>query len=231
MRRRPQRRVGRRLIAALPQEADIVGNVVPHFRRFRFQRCDRIGDQRQFAVIHHHRLGGVLSGIERLGQDNRHRLADEAHALRSQQRAIGLRRRATVRARKADAAGDRRHIGQVGGGEYREHARHGARRIDIDAADRGVRMVRADQHRVQHAGGLRIGAVIALAGQQPNILAPADRPALQCCHQFFSLGGETRSSGGNGAPRSTVCMLVKAWRAMSATRSMTLPAVCGVTTT
>ena len=98
-------------------------------------------------------------------------------------------------------------------------------------ADHCMRVMRAHQHGVQHAGRMRIGAVVALAGQQSHILAPAHRSALQCCHHLFSPGATIRSSGGSGVPLSTDCMLVKAWRAMSATRSMTLPAVCGVTTT
>ena len=182
-------------------------------------------------IIHHHRLGRILARIDGFSQNHRHRLADEAHAIRREQRTIGLRRRTAVRPRKADAAGDRRHIRQVRGGEYRHHARHRARRTDIDAADRRMRMMRADQHRVQHARRVRIGAVIAPAGQQPHILAPTHRSALQCCHHLFSPAETITSFGGSGSPFSTDCMLVKAWRAMSATRSMALPAVCGVTTT
>ena len=89
----------------------------------------------------------------------RHRFADETHAIRRQQRPIGLRRGTAVGARKADAAGDRRNIRQIGGGEDRNHTGHRARRRRIDAGDRGVRMMRAHQHRMQHAGWMRVSAL------------------------------------------------------------------------
>ena len=91
-------------------------------------RRDRIGDHREFAVIDHHRLGGFQRGAAAVRHHQRDRFADETDPVRCQQRAVGLRRRAAVGAGKADAAGDRFDIGQIGGGIDRDDARHGAAR-------------------------------------------------------------------------------------------------------
>ena len=232
MRRRPQRRIGRLGIAALPQKADIVRHVVPHLGR---APAPSRRSHRSPAAVR-----GNPPSPPRPHPCPRRSFQPAPPPPARRRSARGPPRAAADRSSVPDCRRDAGKpmppgigddVGQVSGGEHRDHTRHGARGRGVDAADRRMRMMRADQHGVQHAGRMRIGAVVALAGQQPHILAPTHRSALHRCHHLFSPAETITSFGGSGSPFSTDCMLAKACRAMSATRSMALPAVCGVTTT
>src|SRR5579859_3748962 len=49
-------------VAAFPKITDVVGILVPYRRCARLHRCDRVGNQGEFAVVDHHRLGGFQAG-------------------------------------------------------------------------------------------------------------------------------------------------------------------------
>ncbi len=102
-----QRCVGRLGVAALPQEADVVGHVVPHFWCIRFQRLDGVGDQREFAIVNDHGLGRVLAGLDRFRENQRDRLSYETNTIGGEQRAIGLWCGTAVGTGEVDAAWDR----------------------------------------------------------------------------------------------------------------------------
>jgi hypothetical protein len=78
---RTQRSLRRLGLAALPQEADIIFQLLPYLGRTGLQRSDRIGHQWQFLVINKHRLSRILPGSHCVGQNNRHRLTDKTHPL------------------------------------------------------------------------------------------------------------------------------------------------------
>ena len=100
----------------------------------------RGGDRRQFVVIDRHPFGRVLSLFERLGDDQRNRVADMAHFAGGQHR---MRRRlvrfavlagdAPAANQAADAAGV-----EIGAGEDRHHARRAGRVGNVDAVNTGV---------------------------------------------------------------------------------------------
>ena len=102
---------------------------------------------------------------------------------RRQQRPVGLRRGAAVGAREADAAGDGRNIGQVGGGIDGDHTGQPASGGGVDMFDTGMGVGRAQKDRHRHAGRSGIGCVVALAGQQPEVFAPPDGFCLHRCQQ------------------------------------------------
>ena len=161
----------------------------PTLSRIGFQRGDGVGDQWEFAIVHHHGLGRVLAGFDGFSQHQRDRFSNKTNAIGCKQRPIGLWCRTAIGTREVDAAWDRRHVRQVSGSEHGYDAGHGARCCRIDAGDRGMGMVRVCQHRMQHAGWTRVRAVVAFAGQQPGILSPANRSAsaslpsaiISCC--------------------------------------------------
>ena len=188
MRRGGQVGLSFRLVAALPQEADIVGHVVPDRGRAGLHCGMRVGHDRQGRVVHNHRFRGLHGGAAGFRDDHRHGLTHEADPVAGQQLAVGLRRGATIGTRKADAAGDRLHVGQVGVGEHGDHTGHRARRGGVDRVDRRMRVRRAHQHGLQHALRLAIRGVVAAAGQQALVFPTADRPRLHCRHGAAPLG-------------------------------------------
>ena len=78
-----------------------------------------------------------------LGEHAGHRLADVAHELAREDRlAVGLQPRDP-----GHAEIDRRHLGDIGAGPHRDHARRAERRADVDGAQSAVGHRRAhDAH-------------------------------------------------------------------------------------
>ncbi len=92
---------------------------------------------RQFLDLDRDQIGGVLGHVGVGRKHRRHRIADVAHL-------VGCEHRLAVRRQRRDAALaeiDRRHVGDVGRGPHRDHARQRARRGRIDREDAPVRMV------------------------------------------------------------------------------------------
>jgi hypothetical protein len=179
MRRRRESGVGRVAVAVAPFEAEIAG------RLFRQQRRaggagrggGRHGGQRH--VLDRDQLRRVLRLVARLGDDERHRLADVAHLVHSQERlrlegeglagdGIGL----GAGAQRRESVG-----GDLGGGQHRQHARRGKRRRPIDAVDPRVRMRRAQHHRMDQPVERQIVEIAAAPGQEAQILPPLRRIA------------------------------------------------------
>jgi hypothetical protein len=121
-------------IAVAHLGGDIVGRGIAQLRRAGPQRVEGFGHRRQFCIVDEDRVGGGARGFARIGDDQRHGLADEAHAVVRQCAQRCRRGGAAVRARepgrsrhRLDARGD-----QVGAGVYRQHTGHGAGTVDVD---------------------------------------------------------------------------------------------------
>ena len=71
--------LGRRLIALFPLETEVAGRFLPHLRGVG-ERAGGVGDGGKLAVIDEDQLAGVARGIERLRDDEGHRIADMADA-------------------------------------------------------------------------------------------------------------------------------------------------------
>ena len=120
-----------------------------------------------------HQIGGILREIRIRGEDDRHRLADIAHAiLRQHGLTIGLQ---SLDAREADI--DRRKIGDVFGGPHRAHAGHRARLRGIDGNDPPVRVGGTDHAHVQLPRKSHVRRKAAAPGHQRPILEARNRTA------------------------------------------------------
>ena len=76
----------------------------------------------------------------------------------------------------------RQPIGKrIGAGKHREHAGHGARRSDIDAADQCMGMRRAHRRAVSLIREIEIVAVATTAGEEAQILLAAYRVPMPAC--------------------------------------------------
>ena len=108
----------------------------------------RIGDDRERVDLDGHGLGGVDRLRPGLGEHDRDRLADEAHAVGGQQRPPQR-----LVARERAQAGKV----EVGRGPDRVHAVALRRRRGVHGADEAVGHVGADEHRVERILDLEVG--------------------------------------------------------------------------
>ncbi len=180
------RRLGKRLlragaVAVLVLEAQVVGHLLVHAGRRRLQRLARIHHDWQVLVFDLDGLGRILREVLGLRDDDRHRLADEAHALVRQGRTERDPHRAA-----ADALEERQHRrglpagrDDVGAGDDVQHALALARLRGVDSHDPGVRAVGAQEMRRDLSVEMMIGGVTALAGDEPLIFPAA--PELMLC--------------------------------------------------
>ena len=107
-------------------------------RRAGLESRDSVDDHRQRFALDEHELGCVDRMGTGVGHDDRHRLADEPHAIPREQRPVEL---SVARHRPL------RWQVEVGGREHADHAWCGARVGDVDREQLGVGRRRADEHR------------------------------------------------------------------------------------
>ena len=112
---------------------------------------------------------------DRLGDDQRDLVADVAHLALRQHRMRRLLHRRAVLAVDQPAAGQAADlgVGQVGAGEDVDDAGRLLRRVELDRADARVRMRRAQEHAVGLARQHDVVGVLAVAGEEAPVLAPA----------------------------------------------------------
>ena len=165
--RRGECRLDRRLVATLEAIGQIAGGLVPHQRRAGGERRLRIDHGGQRAVRDRDSLGGVARLFDRLGDDERDRVADMPDAVARQR---GTRRHDHRRdgrdLRDARQCPDSVCI-EVGGGEDAAHPRHRSRRGRVDAVDQRVAVRRAQDDGVQLAWRGKILDVAPGSGQEP----------------------------------------------------------------
>ena len=200
----------------VPIEHQIAGDMVKQLRRAGGDRILRVGDDRQRLIFHLDRFGGVARGAQRLGDDERHRLADIADLAQSEQ---GTRR---VVARRAIAIGERRLTGDIakpiGGhvlaGRDEQHVRHAPCRRRVDALDARMR-----RRRAQHKGGGRprqrhVVGVAPLPGDQTQIFMAPHRlpngefhavPRIFRPRRYMVVRGAVRHLAGSGGSGALVC--------------------------
>ena len=104
-------------IALLDMERGVARRLVPERRRAVGERRTAIDDRRQRLVVDLDELGGFACDLRAVGDDERHRVADMAHAIDGQRVA---RRHDQRRHRRQ--AGHRAEAGQIGGGVDAVHA-------------------------------------------------------------------------------------------------------------
>ncbi len=172
-----QRRIDRGLVAQLVKERLVAGIVGPDRGRARRRRRRGAGQDRQRLVRHLDRLGGVAGDVERLGDDEGHRLAGAAHAPLRQERlrrherggaAAALPRH--VRAQRAEAAG-----AQIIARQHREHARHLLRAAHVDRRDVRMRVRRAQHEGARLARHAHVVDIAALPAQKLRVFLARHR--------------------------------------------------------
>ena len=158
-------------VAVRPVEGDVVRRLRPDDRRPRRQRPLDVGGRGQLGLVDGHRVRRVARLRRGLGDDDRHRLADVAHAPHRQ------RRHGRAEHRPAAAPGQRhggRNRAQPVGGEVltredAEHAGHLQSPGNIHAAQLGVADLRT------HKGGVRLAGHAHVVGEAP---APGEERAV-----------------------------------------------------
>ncbi len=148
--------------------SDVVGGLRRHRRGARSRRGHDVDDRGQFLELDADRLQRIACRVPRLGDHRRDRLADVANELVRERTARRTHRRPAVGAAKV---GRRRYrldarAGELGAGVDREHARHGARRSDVDGDDAGVRVRRAQEGDHRLARGRHVVGEAPEAAQQ-----------------------------------------------------------------
>ena len=176
MRRAREGGIGRRPVAHLEHVGDVVGAFVPDGRAAGVGCRGRRGDRGQRIVVDRDQFGGVLRLRGGLGDDQRDRVADVAHAAA---REAGVRRREHRRAVGAFALKRHRRRaetvrGDVVAGEDRKHAGRCDRSYGIDGADRRMRVRRAQDVGVRLAGQVHVVDEASLAAEEARVLEPLD---------------------------------------------------------
>ena len=85
---------------------------------------------------------------------------------------------------------------ELGAGNGADHARHRERRLEPNLPDPGVRMVRADEAKVQTIGHANVGHEFAATREQTRILAPLQRAADPARFADGGHGAVSVSAGG-----------------------------------
>ena len=165
-------RVDRRLAAGRHRERDIARAIRPDERRARRRRIVEIADRGQRLVRDAHQLGRGARLVERVGDDERHPVADAAHAALRQERPfrrIGLGAARMLRQIEGhDAA--KPFGGRVVPGQDAQHAGHGPRLGRIDAGNPRMGMGRQDERAPCHPRQHDVADIVPLAGEEAVIL-------------------------------------------------------------
>jgi hypothetical protein len=179
--------IGCRAVAGLPAEGGVARCLRPDLRRAGGGRRFRTGHRVERLVIDRDQLGGVARRLERIGDDHRHALADETHAL-ARQAGEGRMNHGEGRggARRVEGQGEMRRNAadavrrQLRPGQHGEHAGRLPCRLGIDGAYVGMGVRRAQDECVAFAVDALVGDEAPVPGQQarvflaPNRLTPAE---------------------------------------------------------
>ena len=170
--------IGGGAVSELPVEDDVVLDVIVHKRRAGLGGLEGADDMRPGGIVDLDQLGGVLGLLQRVGHDQRHRIANMADAALGQHRPRGVGARGAVAVLQRHQAG---HIAEacqrhVLAREDEMHTGRLLRRTRVDAPDVGMG-VRAAQHigAQRRPGQLGVVGITAAAGQQARVLDPANR--------------------------------------------------------
>ena len=192
VRRFCERSVGGVLVADLPVDTHVVGDVVEHRGRSRLQRVEHADHGRQDIVFDRHGLGGIARLGQGFGDDERDGITDVTDLALGQRR---MRRLLGCRTALAHHRPGARQTADAGGlevftGEHVDHAGHrqSSRLVDRDDMRMGVR--RADEHRGGHVRQLDVGDVIAAPHQEAHVFL--------ALHRGADTGGVVQGDGNAG---------------------------------
>ena len=176
-------RIGCGLVAEVPVVDRVARRGVMDLRLTRLRRARRVGDRGQLRILNLDLFRGVSRLRISIRDDDGDVIAHVAHlALGERWMGARLHRRAVLRMDHpaADEAADL--IGRdVVAGEDRNHAQRleGGGKVDFVDCRVGVR--RAEKIREGLAVTIDVVDIMALAGDEPDVLCSFDRGA-ECCH-------------------------------------------------
>ncbi len=162
-------------IADMPVITNIARHFGEHQRRAGLQRLGDIGDRRLDGVIDRDEFRRVARLREAVGDDDRDRIADMAHAAARQHRMRRLLHRRTVfrvnlpAAGKAADAVSLQLLAGVDGGD----ACRLCRGAGVDAGNPGMGVRAAQDIGVELARPVDVVGISALAGEEPIVFTPA----------------------------------------------------------
>ena len=179
-------------LVARVQAGDVVTEVGEQRRAGRVQREGGIHDRGQVVILDLHQVAAILGEVTALGDDDRHRIAEEAHLVRRQQGELRGGSRPAHESHQRVRPRDRHRL-QVRSGEHRDHSGQRPCRRDIDRQHTSMSHRRAHERGVQHAGQLDVVDIPACAGQDARVLRALDAGAgvalsRDCRHGRSSLG-------------------------------------------
>jgi len=177
--RRLEGGVDGRMIAGPPLEADIARHIRCKLWRAWSTSGGSGRHRRQRHIVDRDQLGGIERQGLRLGGDERHRLADEAHLAAGQQR-LQVEGEFFARLDIGFGIGPQgpQPIGvRIRGGQHRQHAGCGAGGCGVDRADQRMGVRRTQHDCVDEAVEAQIVEIGALTGDETRILAPSRRVA------------------------------------------------------
>ena len=177
MRRLRESRGNLLAVAIMIIERDIVRRLVIDARRAGTVGLRHLGDGRQGLDVERDRLGGVLGLQGRLGDDKRHRIADETHFIAGQSRSRRLSHFRAIAILERDRAFERAVAREILAGVNAEHARHLSRRLNVDAANDSMRVRRAHDHAIGLAGKVDVVGIAALPLHQLGVFRARHRLA------------------------------------------------------
>ena len=178
-------------VARFALEGQVARHVVMEQRRRGGERIFSVAHARQVLVLDLYQPARVLRDVGRLGNDERDRLTDEAHATCSEDGPLRHARAHAILASKVEKA-DGLHVTRthcVVAGEYHVHARTILRRFDADRHDAGMCSVGSQEMPIQLTGHAPVGRVFPATRQQAVVLEARHPRALHFkelfSHRFF----------------------------------------------
>jgi hypothetical protein len=149
-----------------PVDGEIGAGFRPELRRAGGERRARIHDWGKRFIIDGDKLGGVLRRGGAVGDNHRHALADVAHPLGGERRAVRHDQRLAAAPRQRRMAANAADIAHVLAGENSDNARALRRRLGVYGSDAGKGMRRAYETGVGLIGQLHVGHEAAVAANE-----------------------------------------------------------------
>jgi len=161
----------------VPVVAKIARRLGVDLWRARLQRRGRVDGGRLLGIIDIDEFGGIARLGQRLGDDDRHRVADIADPVDRQHRVRRFGHRRAVLRMDLPAAGQTTYtVGRhVLAGVHGDNPGRSLRRRGIDARDPRMRVGAAQDVCIELAGTIDIVGVGTSSGQKAVILTPAER--------------------------------------------------------
>ena len=169
-----ERLVGLLLVADMGVIGDVAGRAGEDERRSGPERLFHVGDGGKVLPRDADQFGGVARLQNRVGDHHRDDVADVVRLVRRHHRIRLERRLRPVGVGDRSEARQSAEIGEIAGDVNGANARGRARRFDIVDVELRVPVRAAQKNRLQFGPIDRVGGVIALAADQPDVLDALD---------------------------------------------------------